>query len=398
MTLPRGDLPVVIAGGGIGGLAAALALAKRGIASCVHERRPAFAEDGAGIQIGPNGVHALRQIGAADAISAIASVPRALIVHDGATGRVLTRLPLGDWIAKRHGAPYWTVQRPHLHAALLALASADPLITITTGSTIESYAETDSTVAALTSAGAQLAASALIAADGLWSSLRLAIGHSAQLLPTGKGAFRALIAADAARQWVAEPDHIHVWLSPGAHVVHYPTGATGEVALVVIADTAHTTSTWSSTASHDDVALAARGFDPSLTRLLGAAVSWRMWSLHVRAPSHTLARGRVALLGDAAHPVLPFLAQGGVLALEDGVVIARCIDEHRGDIPAGLRAYGDNRRKRAARVAAASMRNGQIYHLAGLLASARNAVLSGTPPHVLMSRLDWLYGWQDRPP
>ncbi len=398
------DLPVAIAGGGIGGLATALALAQRGLASTVHEKRAAFSEDGAGIQIGPNGVHALRAIGIADALAGVVAVPECIVVHDGRSGRILTKLPLSAWIEDRHGAPYWTVQRPHLHAALLGAAERSSLITLVTGSAVVGFDEQAGHIAIETQLTAsqdvqqpELAhrhACALIAADGLWSTLRTAIGQPVPLQPIGKAAYRTLLPAAAAAHFEM-PNAVHVWLAPGAHVVHYPVSGGAETAFIVIVDNINASASWSTAATSDAVLEGARGFSRQLYDVIAAAKEWRMWSLQNRAPSQTWSRGCAAVLGDAAHPVLPFLAQGGVLALEDAVVVARCLSQQHRDIPAAMRAYAHARRDRAARVAAASARNGRIYHLSGLAAFARNAALVKLPPPSIMRSYDWLYGWRD---
>ncbi len=398
------NLPVVIAGGGVGGLATALALAQRGIASTVHEKRAAYSEDGAGIQLGPNGVHVLRALGVADEVARSAAVPECIVVHDGRSGRIITKLPLGTWIEDRHGAPYWTVQRPHLHAALLTAAARAPLVTLMTGSDVIRFQERGEHIEIETAVQGQVVgqqpepadrqACALIAADGLWSTLRNTIGHPSALRPIGKAAYRALLPAAASDQ-IDVRGAVHVWLAPGAHVVHYPVSGGAETAFVVIVDDSNATASWSTAATNDAVLEGTRGFCHQLRHVMAAASNWRMWSLQSRAPSQTWSRGRAAVLGDAAHPVLPYLAQGGVLALEDAIVLARCLDQYHSDTPTALRTYADARRARAARVATASARNGRIYHVSGVAASARDAALTRLPPPSIMRAYDWLYGWRD---
>ncbi len=211
----------------------------------------------------------------------------------------------------------------------------------------------------------------------------------------GRSALRAVVPASALPSTL-ERNATHLWLSPGAHVVHYPVRGGAEIAIVVIVQDREANTSWSTDVLPAWLRAHASAFPEPLTELLSHAKSWRKWSLFSvpAGGSQRWVRGRVALIGDAAHPVLPFLAQGGVLALEDAAVLARCLSDRRDDIPAGLVDFQRRRHARAARVARASRRNGQIYHLGGILASARDAVLRTTPPERLMASYDWLYGWK----
>ena len=381
---------IVIAGGGIGGLAASLALAKRGFASVVCERRAAFLEDRAGIQIGPNGVKILRALGAADQLYSQTSSPDAISVRNAATAKDLTRLPLGQWIAERHGAPYWTAHRKDLHAALLDCAAREPLIEIRLGCEILSWSDTADGQQILADRNETFPARALIGAEGLWSRLRTQVCPSPPPKPVSKSAYRTVVQRSALPQALAAND-VHIWLASGAHVVHYPVRSGREIALVLIVDDPQAVTKWNAEAAPDLSKVRAA---PPLLKLLEAGDAWRKWSLYTAPPLPRWTSGRVALLGDAAHPVLPFLAQGAVLALEDGMALAQQIAAAPTDIEAALTRYADHRRPRATRVAAAAARNGRIYHFGGALALARNAVLSATPPARLMEGYDWVYGWR----
>ena len=387
------DLPIVIAGGGIGGLATALALSKRGIASHVFERRAVFADEGAGIQIGPNGTKILERLGVADRLRSLVSTPDAISVRDGVSGRELTRLPLGTWITQRHGAPYWTLHRSDLHASLLAAAQQSSDITLTTDAEVLSFEQRGDNVEALLADAKRLPARALIAVDGLWSRLRQQVAPSQPLRAIGKCAYRGVAPRSAFPSSLAAND-VHIWLSPGAHAVHYPVRGGSAFAVVVIVDDAARDKTWSAPAPVDWLASRTSWFPAPLKDLLQGVDKWRMWPLQSLDPLTTWTSGNVALLGDAAHPVLPFLAQGGVLALEDAAVLAASLAQHDLRTPDQLRAYAALRQSRAARVASASARNGRTYHLKGPMAVARNTVLRVTPPSRLMAGLDWLYGWE----
>jgi salicylate hydroxylase len=390
-------LSVLIAGGGIGGLATALALAKHGIESHVCERRIALPEEGAGIQIGPNGARILRTLGAAELLQDHVAVPNALSVRDGATARELTRLPLGAWIEERHGAPYWTAHRKDLHAALRGRAEAEPLITLTRGVEIVSFESEGDGVRAVGAKGDILHASLLVSADGLWSRLRRQIscqnGSAPSPTPVGKSAFRTVVSADRLPSSLT-PNAVHIWLSPGAHVVHYPVSAGRDIALVVIADDPSRCADWDAPAAAAAVREKVRGFAAPLQSLVGEGRQWRHWSLHAMAPLARWTLGRAALLGDAAHPMLPFLAQGAVMALEDAMTLAALITGSGGGVEASLQAYDLARRARVSRVAEASRRNGRIYHMHGVAALARNNVMKWVPPPRVMAGFDWLYGWK----
>jgi salicylate hydroxylase len=385
--------PVVIAGGGIGGLATALALSRRGIPAHVFERRAAFSEEGAGIQIGPNGTRVLRALGLEDDLRAHVAEPKGLVVHDARTGRILNRFPLGSWIAERHGSAYWTIHRQDLHAVLLAHARAAAGVTIATGEEIATFSQRGAAIDMMTSADGTIAASALIAADGIWSRLRDQIsGSRVDLRPTGKCAYRGVIKRHDLPD-DRDCDDIHIWLAPGAHAVHYPVRAGREVAIAVIVDDTSSTTGWSTPAQKVWIDAHRHALPDELAALLHHVESWRMWALHTPAPAVSRwTSGRAALLGDAAHPILPFLAQGAVLALEDAVSIAAHIAASPSDIDGALAAYERDRRARATRVALASEQNGRIYHLGGAMALARNGVLRSMPGGCLMARYDWLYG------
>lgn len=388
------DGQVLIVGGGIGGLAAALALERRGIPSRVIEAREHPSEAGAGLQVGPNGTRILETLGIADALRELAGRPEAILVRDATTGAELARMPLGGWIASRHGAPYWTLHRADLHAALLARARSLGRITLDTGRAVDVADTGNGPAKVRLSNGTVLNGVAVVAADGLWSGIRTSSFGAAAPAPVGVSAARAVVRASAVA--AGERTHVGLWLSATSHVVHYTVRGGAEIALVVVFPDAHGAgaAAWDTALPIDRIgALATRTAAP-LQAILAAAPSWRVWDLHRVAPV-PMARGRIALLGDAAHPIRPHLAQGAVMALEDAVVLASSIAAAPGDPDAALASYAALRRPRVERVAAASQQNGVIFHMQGVAAFARDTAMRMLGGERLMRRYDWLYGWRD---
>jgi 3-hydroxybenzoate 6-monooxygenase len=384
--------PLLIAGGGIAGLALALALAKIGRRSVVLEQRTSFGGTGAGIQLGPNGVRVLQRLGLAEALHPAVGVPDALAVHHGITGRTLAVLPLGRWIAARHGAPYWVAHRGDLHAVLAAAAAAEPRITLRAPFALASLRVTEAGVQARSTTGDVVVGGVLVGADGLWSVTRhfVAPGH----VPHFVGATAARTVIPVAQAGRLALPAVGLWLTPGANVVHYPVRGGSEIAAVLIAAEAWAGTDWD--AAVDQALLLKRlwTFHASLAEPLAKAPEWRKWALHRLLPLPHWAQGRLALIGDAAHPMLPHLAQGGVLALEDAVALADTLAAHSDEDAQAFLAFESKRRRRAGRVEAMSALNGRIYHLAPPLSWARDEVLRLMPGSWLMAGYDWLYGWR----
>jgi len=384
---------VLIAGGGIGGLATALALARRGVASSVLERRLIFGDDGAGIQIGPNGTRILDAIGVTDFIKARVTTPPALRILDAGNANTLATFPLGRWMAERHGAPYWAAHRRDLHNALLSTAEREPLIQIRMGFDVTAVGDALGSKVTATSANADEArGDALIVADGAWSTLRSRIFSGPAPSYTGKCAVRAVLPIEDVPDELHRSE-VHLWLGPDVHVVHYPVSAGHAVALVAVFDDRSVVSDWSTSCDGAWVSGQTTGFAPLLRDLLARPENWRRWSLMKLPRPPRMVLGRTALLGDAAHPVLPFLAQGGVMALEDAMVVAGALAAEPGDPARALQTYASARARRVRRLARASWLNGKIYHLSGSMAAARNTAFARMAPDRFMKSYDWLYGW-----
>jgi salicylate hydroxylase len=382
-------LPILIAGGGIGGLAAALALARVGQAVEVLERNPEPSEAGAGIQIGPNGVKVLRQLGVDEVVRASAAVPDYLSVYRGHEGRVLARAPLGATIERRCGAPYWVVHRADLHQALDAAARA--VVPIRRGFEVADVVRDGETVAVTATDGRTLHGTALIGADGIRSRVRATVMPGATLRAHGTVAYRTVLpAADAGLLAASE---VGAWLAPEAHVVHYPVQAGRSINVVVCVADQWDSNSWNAPAEARAVGSATAGFARPLNDALAKAPGWHKWSLATPLYLATWVRGRVALLGDAAHPILPFLAQGGVMALEDAVQLAASVAATPHDVPLALIRYDGARVARVRRVQQASTGNGRIFHLSGAAALARDLAMRAMPADMAVTRFTWLYGY-----
>ncbi len=401
-----GTAPVVVAGAGIAGLAAAIALARRGVPIEVFERAARLAEIGAGLQLSPNAVHALDSLGLRKAVSAVAVAPEAVRIASVARGRPIARVPLGAGAAQRHGAPYWLVARADLQAVLLTAAAAEPNLRLTLSCPIAGLEEEPGGVRVATPTG-EVVARAVVGADGVGSAVRAAIGGTAAV-PTGKVAFRATATVDAAATigGVKLSEDTWIWLSPRAHLVHYPMHGGARLNLVAVAEATAdegpngsngngSGGEWNHAAAADAVLARFAGFPPAVRALLSAGEDWRRWPLSTVDPAGPWGRGRTVLIGDAAHAMVPFLAQGAAMAIEDAVVLADHLADAPGDeTEAALAAYGRARRERVRQVWAGAARNGDIYHLAGMAAAARDTALSLAPPGLLLAGFDWLYGWR----
>lgn len=390
------DLPILIAGGGIAGLAAGLALAQVGITSRILERRTEFSEAGAGIQLSPNAVKVLRSLDVLEALIPHAGQPGSIAIRDGASSKLLHTLPLGHWLAARHGAPYLVAHRRDLQQVLLDAVRTTPLVAIETGWEAIAFEERDGGVRARSADGRETPGLALICADGVHSTLRRSLFPEQLPRFTGRTAARAVIdakALPASTQGIVPRDATGVWLAPDSHVVHYPVRAGREIAIVVIGTEPWQGTDWSTPIPRGSVLDSLGAFSPQLLVALDAATDWRKWALFDAKPLPAWSSGRIILIGDAAHPVLPFLAQGGGLALEDAASLAHHMSASRGGLQVAFQAFARERQGRAARVLRGARRNGRIYHLSGFSAHARNGVLRFASPERLMASYDWLYGW-----
>ena len=392
------NLKVAIAGGGIGGLAAALALSKSGQQVELFEKAAAFSEVGAGIQLGPNATRLLQAWGLTDGLLACSFSPQRLQVKNAVSGRVLGELKLGSAMAARYNAPYVTLHRADLHGLLLQAVQQQAIV-VRSDSAVQSFQQTADTVALQTSHGVQ-DTDMLVAADGLWSSTRALLLNDGLPRRTGHLAYRALI-QQAALPERLRSQNVTAWLGPNMHAVQYPvrSGEWLNVVVFVHGNVPSDFQNWNHSASAAELKGALQGSCAVLQDLLQAVPGWRLWVMHDRPPmqgAQQMAQGRVALLGDAAHPMRPYLAQGAGMAIEDAAELGIALKgATRQNAPAALHHYAANRWQRNARVQARALRNGQIFHATGLVRWGRDVAIKLMGERLL--DIPWLYGYRPSP-
>jgi salicylate hydroxylase len=378
-------LQVAIAGAGIGGLAAAVACRRAGCDVQVFEQARAFSEVGAGVQLGPNVTRVLERWGSGDAVRRVAARPGALVVRDAAHGGELARMELGHAFADRYGAPYLTIHRADLQQLLLEGArDAGAQLRLDTrvdGAQARSRAE----------------AHALIAADGVWSTLRSLVIDDGPARASGHIAYRGL-AEQARLPRALRLGDVRLWLGPSTHVVAYPVRRGELLNIVAIVEApdrgpSQVSQDWERGGVASELVRAMGRIDRELHALVEAIPSWGIWNLHGRPPMagpHAMARGRIALLGDAAHPMLPYLAQGAGMAIEDADVLGHVLAGASSDaVPAALASYAQERWRRCAQVQARALRNARIFHASGPMRWARDAAMRTLGERLLDQ--PWLY-------
>ncbi|MFZ0779495.1 MAG: FAD-dependent monooxygenase [Xanthobacteraceae bacterium] len=390
---------VIVAGAGIGGLTAALALARNGFRVTVLEQTERLSETGAGIQLSPNAARCLIDLGVGEQLRPHVTVPMALRVLAGHSGREIVRMPLGG-AAERYGAPYWIIHRGDLQAALVAAVAQERDVSLKLGMRVEDFATHSHgvTVSANGPGGVwHERGHALIAADGLWSESRARLGFKDPPRFAGRTAWRALIPASEVPAELREP-LIQLWLGRDAHLVHYPVKAGDLINVVVITTDNWNAPGWSAPASRIDLLprLPAERWAPQARALVREPETWLKWALYDHSPLSSFCYGAAALIGDAAHPMLPFLAQGAAMAIEDAVVAAHCLARMPDDAAGALQSYSALRRTRTRRVQRVAATNGARYHLSALPAMLRNATMHAMGGAWLLRHYDWLYDW--RPP
>jgi salicylate hydroxylase len=388
---------IVIAGGGIGGLAAALAIANSGFRVVVLERAAQLAEAGAGIQLSPNAGHALTSLGVGAEVAALASEIESLEVRSGHPGRRITKMPLGARVAAKYGMPYRVIHRADLLEILAAKVRAHGEIELQLGAELVElgvHANGITALAQTPSRSYETRGLALIAADGVRSTTRGLMPGGSPVVHSGRTAWRATIKTDDAPMGLSR-DSIGLWIGPDAHLVHYPIRGGETINVVAIVKDAWDAPGWSERGDREEIEARFRRWAAVPRATLEAAPHWLKWPLLTVNPSGAWVAGPVALLGDAAHGMLPFLAQGGAMAIEDAVVLGRLVASSPDDPAAVLAAYESIRKPRVRRVWRAAKAAGDLYHMRGISGMIRDAGMEVIGGRGLLARYDWIYKWKD---
>ena len=385
--------PIVIAGGGIGGLAAALRCAAPEAMVHVIERAQAFSEVGAGIQIGPNVTRILKAWGLDNAVQSVAAFPDFLRIRQAHSGAQTGQLRLGVTAVARYGAPYATVHRADLHGVLLKAVQEQTRVQLILNQDVTGYAQQSEGVSVQLANGEKLMAKALVGADGLWSKLRTQMLGDAAPHFTGHLAYRAML-LQSELPAALRTQNVTVWMGPRLHVVQYPVrrGELLNLVAIVHGPAPSDMTLWDHAANAADLARALGDVCGDLKALIEAVPAWRLWPLCDRVPmrgAHQQAQGAVALLGDAAHPMRPYMAQGAGMAIEDADALGQCLAMPGADVPAKLAHYAQLRWQRNARVQQRAIRNGQIFHAQGLLRWGRDTSMRLLGEGLL--DVPWLY-------
>jgi salicylate hydroxylase len=391
---------VIVAGAGIGGLTAAIALARAGMRVTVLEQAQKLEETGAGLQLSPNASRVLIALGLRERLEAAAVTPKAIRVMAGGSGREIVRIPLGNDMERRYGAPYWSMHRGDLQLALADVAQKELDVKIHLGVHVGDFAAHAKGVSVLGKRGTQVLDErgiALIGADGIWSSIAGRLREQQPPTFRRRTAWRALILADAAPSEFREP-LVHLWLGNEAHLVHYPVKAGSLINIVAIVHDEWNESGWSAAGEPTELLrhFARWSWAEKARTLLARPDRWLKWALYDRNTPFRGGKVPVTLIGDAAHPMLPFLAQGAGMAIEDAAVLADMLGKYLDDPSDALRAYEGARWHRTMRAQQAARRQARIYGLSGPEAFVRNLAMRAMGGEKLRARYDWLYSW--RPP
>lgn len=385
--------PVIVIGGGIGGLAVALTLARAGYPVHVLEQSAEFREIGAGIQLGPNVFRMFDRLGLTAAVKSIAAFPDNLVMMDALTGEQVARMPVGGeaFRARFGGRPYAVIHRADLHAVLLQACRQEPAIRLSVNTQALGFEERGDGVRVSLASGEALEGRALVGCDGLWSRVR------AQLLDDGKPRVSGHIAYRAVLPRAEVPDdlwqnNVVLWAGPRTHLVHYPLRRGELYNLVAVFHSDRYEEGWDVFGDPQELRERFAGERPEVQRLLEKINVWKMWVLCDREPVRHWSRGRVTLLGDAAHPMLQYLAQGANMAIEDAVVLAALVSLNGGDFARAFVQYEDARYLRTARVQITARYYGDIYHASGVVRELRNLWLAPSdPPAPPGQAMAWLY-------
>jgi salicylate hydroxylase len=389
---PDPSLPVLVAGGGIGGLAAALALVRRGFEVTVLEQSPEIGEIGAGIQLGPNAFSAFDALGVGEKARGRAVYTDYMVMHDALDEYEVGRIPTGEAFRARFGNPYAVIHRVDVHLSLLEGAQETGRVQFHTSTRAERIEQDADGVTVHCTDGRRFRGQALIGADGVKSVVRQQfVGDPARV--TGHVVYRAVVDRKdfpEDLQWNAAS----IWVGPNCHLVHYPLRG-GEQYNVVVTFHSREREEWGvREGSKEEVQSYFQGICPRARQLIDLPKSWKRWATADRDPIDRWTYGRVTLLGDAAHPTTQYMAQGACMAMEDGVTLGEALRVHDNDWAKALDLYQKSRIARTARIVLSSREMGRIYHARGVERLVRNDLWKGRPPERYYDALEWLYGWK----
>lgn len=385
------DLPFLVAGGGIGGLITAYALAHKGFSVRVLEQADGFSEVGAGIQLGPNVFHALTKVGLKDALLADAWRPGSLTMRDGLTGEVITSMPLGEQAEKFFGHPYAVTHRHDIHGTYLRACQGSNLISLETQREVADFDDDGNKVTVTLKGGERIEGRALIGCDGLWSKIRSKIVGDGKPRVSGHIAYRAVLKREEVPEDLWQSDML-LYAGPRTHFVQYPLRRGTLYNLVAVFHSDQYSEGWDQEGDPKLLFEHFKGQQADVLRMLERINVWRYWVLCDREPVKDWSKGRVTLLGDAAHPMLQYLAQGACQATEDAVWLAEKVAEQPDDLPAAFLAYQQQRYLRTARVQIMARVYGEFFHARGPTAELRNQMLGGRTTQDSYESVNWLYG------
>jgi salicylate hydroxylase len=397
---------IVIAGAGIGGLTASLALAGQGFRVVVLEKAERLEEAGAGLQLSPNASRVLIDLGLQPRLAARTVTPDAISIMSARSGGEIVRLPLGETATSRAGAPYWVVHRADLQAALQAHVNDNPDIELRLGCQFEDVVGHAKGLTVVQRSGMtrrQELALALVGADGIWSTVRHHLFPEVQPKFSGLIAWRGTLeATQLPREYTSS--RVQLWMGPKAHLVAYPISGARQINVVAVVPGTWNRPGWSARGEANEIkrAFASSRWPGPARMMVGAVDDWRKWALFTAPDGGGWADGAIALLGDAAHAMLPFAAQGAGMAIEDAAVLAKCLGEYLAEsrneggptIAAAMQRYARLRRSRVMRVQRAARQAARIYHLTGAAAFARDLAIKAMGAKRMLARQDWIYDWR----
>ena len=386
------QLPVLVAGGGIGGIAAALALVRQGFAVKILEQAPQLGEIGAGIQLGPNAFAAFDALGIGEIARGRAVYTDELVMHDALDEALVGRIPTGEAFRQRFGNPYAVIHRADVHGSLLEGAQATGRIEVATSTQVMRVEQDSRSVTVFDANGGQHRGRALIGADGVRSAVRRQfVGDGARV--SGHVVYRAVVEKrdfPADLQWNAAS----IWVGPNCHLVHYPLRR-GEVYNVVVTFHSHEIEEWGvRVGNREEIQRYFSGICAKARQLIDLPKDWTRWATADREPIGQWNHGLVTLLGDAAHPTLQYMAQGACMAMEDAVTLGEALRAHGNDFEKAYALYQRSRVARTARVVLSAREMGRIFHAQGVERLVRNDLWKGRTPERFYDALEWLYSWR----